>query len=69
MKRTVQIHEWQNEKRQAILRVLISSIDLVTLLRACSFCSQSIWIRWDRVSLNLKQFKIFHNFFNLIKFI
>jgi hypothetical protein len=27
MKRTVQIHEWQNEKRQATLRVLISSID------------------------------------------
>jgi hypothetical protein len=27
MKRTVQIHGWQNEKRQATLRALISSID------------------------------------------
>jgi hypothetical protein len=28
MKRTVQIHGWQNEKRQATLRALISSIDI-----------------------------------------
>jgi hypothetical protein len=28
IKRTVQIHGWQNEKRQATLRALISSIDM-----------------------------------------
>jgi hypothetical protein len=31
--------------------------------RACSFCSQSMWIGWDWMGFNPKQVKIFHNFF------
>jgi hypothetical protein len=41
----------------------ISNLRVHRPLRGCSFCSQSMWIRWDWVGLNPKQVKIFHHFF------
>jgi hypothetical protein len=56
--RTVQIHGWQNKKRQATLRALISSRDLATLL-CISFLLILIFLT---TTYTLASYRLLHKF-------